>query len=388
LLLVFTIVLAFRIPHAVGQVSFTPLGYLPDAPGPGFRSEAIGISGDASVVVGWSSSNLLGGEAFRWTRDSGMVGLGSLPAIIPGSRAAAASNDGSVIAGSSHFGAFGQAFRWTAETGMVALGTLSGDIQTSGSAANSISADGNVVVGYGENEGTQEAFRWTAAEGMRPLAERTPLFLFSRAHDVSADGSVIVGTIQDIGSVQRGFRWSSPNGLVRIAGLGSASAVSADGSIIVGRAGGVAARWTEAGGIIELGDLPGGDRISSPSDLSADGSVVVGTGQTEIGSEAMIWTAETGMVNLRQALLSLGISELTDWTLISAAGVSADGRTIVGTGINPAGLREAYVATIPEPSTMALAALAATSLLALGMRRLLRNCSQNTSPPIQGENHV
>ena len=43
------------------------------------------------------------------------------------------------------------------------------------------------------------------------------------------------------------------------------------------------------------------------------------------------------------------------WTLLEASGVSADGRTIVGTGINPDGNREAWMVTldnVPEPSAL------------------------------------
>jgi hypothetical protein len=44
-------------------------------------------------------------------------------------------------------------------------------------------------------------------------------------------------------------------------------------------------------------------------------------------------------------------------------GVSDDGRTIVGNGINPAGLSEPWLAHIPEPATFAIAAMSGLAFL-------------------------
>ena len=55
--------------------SFTGLG---DFAGGTFQSVASSVSADGSVVVGWGNS-ATGQEAFRWTRESGLVGIGDLP---------------------------------------------------------------------------------------------------------------------------------------------------------------------------------------------------------------------------------------------------------------------------------------------------------------------
>jgi probable HAF family extracellular repeat protein len=139
---------------------FVPLGHLPGSD----SSAAYAISGDGSVVVGLSvldaSTNRV--EAFRWTADGGMVGLGDLPGGDFRSTAQGVSFDGSVIVGSSSGFTFGgEAYRWTADGGMVGLG--GGQL---GSSAWATSADGSVVVG----RSSLEAFRWTADGGMVLLA--------------------------------------------------------------------------------------------------------------------------------------------------------------------------------------------------------------------------
>jgi hypothetical protein len=88
--------------------------------------------------------------------------------------------------------------------------------------------------------------------------------------------------------------------------------------------------------------------------VSADGSVVVGNSWTTSGTSGIrpfIWDATNGMQSLDVVLTSLGL-DLTGWSLRSASGISADGPTIVGSGINPAGNQEAhraYLGPLPDP---------------------------------------
>lgn len=108
--------------------------------------------------------------------------------------------------------------------------------------------------------------------------------------------------------------------------------------------------------MVELGDLAGGSFDSFASGLSADGSTVVGRGSTALGEEAFIWDAANGMRNLKDVLTAQGLN-LTGWTLSGAREVSADGLTIVGYGNNPDGKTEAWIATIPEPSSFVLVSI-------------------------------
>lgn len=149
-------------------------------------------------------------------------------------------------------------------------------------------------------------------------------------------------------------------GLPDLAGGGTSSLagdVSGDGSVVVGYGssanGQEAFRWTAAGGIVGLGDLPGGSTNSNAYSISGDGSVVVGLGTTADGNRAFIWDGASGMRNLQTVLANDYGQDLTGWTLTEARSISADGKTITGWGYHNGNI-EGWVATIPEPSSLAL----------------------------------
>ena len=130
-----------------------------------------------------------------------------------------------------------------------------------------------------------------------------------------------------------------------------AHSVSSDGSVVVGHGSSdpesEAFRWTSAGGMVGLGYLPGGHAGSYAYDVSADGSVIVGHSDSASGGqEAFIWDATNGMRNLRTLLVDDFGLDLTGWWLENASGISDDGLTIVGSGRNPSGHYEAWVADL------------------------------------------
>ena len=102
-----------------------------------------------------------------------------------------------------------------------------------------------------------------------------------------------------------------------------AFAVSADGSTVVGRGlstpGFEAFRWTQAGGMVGLGDLPGGPFRSDAFGVSADGSVVVGRAFPSNREAAFRWTQAGGMVGLGDlpggCIVGIELGRMLQWSL-------------------------------------------------------------------------
>src|SRR6478736_4720106 len=93
-----TALLAFAqvaVSHALAA-TFTPLGFLPDGY---YYSEAFDVAADGRVVVGEAHHGGLGNEAFRWTPETGMVGLGDIPTGAFQSQALAVSDNGGIVVG-------------------------------------------------------------------------------------------------------------------------------------------------------------------------------------------------------------------------------------------------------------------------------------------------
>lgn len=346
--------------------SFEALG---DLPGGEDFSAALGVSSDGTTIVGMSKSALTGArtEAFVWTRARGLESLGELAGGGVMSAAGAVSADGSVIAGLSESSRGTEAFRWTRAGGMVGLGDFAGGQFNSG--ARGISDDGTTIVGSGNLNAGFAAFRWTASEGLRIIGagDLSGGSFSGSAQTASSNGSIIYGS----GTTASGpatFRWSASTGMVNIGELPGGGTfsepfgASPDGRFCVGRSqssasgGGFEAFRYDAvtQQLIGLGDLAGGAFSSMAEDVSSDGSLIVGSATTARGEEAFLWDNAHGMRLLADVLASDYNIHLDGWILTSANGISADGRVIVGGGINPDGHTEAWMVVIPTPATSML----------------------------------
>lgn len=345
------------------RAAFQGLGFLSDAR----FSDASAISADGSTVVGSSATVGTDDEiflsSFRWTAAEGMIALPKTGSDVPASYATALSADGSVIVGLEvqAGGASTQAFIW--KDGVIQ--SIPYLTPTNYGIASSVSADGTVAVGAGP-----DAFRWTEVGGTVAL----PLQLgetSTEATGISADGSVIAGSYWDDNDDRHSFRWTAGGAqslVIADAAQSRASGISADGSTITGvylsqaTNADVAFVWKEAG-VVFLSALSLEEGVITEAyALSADGSLAVG----ESGNRAAVWDTATGNVfDLQQLLIAAGYTGLENWTLTAANGISADGLSIVGSGINPDGDSEAWIVrldTVPEPSAAALLALAASGL--------------------------
>lgn len=208
-----------------------------------------------------------------------------------------------------------------------------------------VSADGSHVVGQADSNTPSGvvAFRRQPSGVLDNLGHLNVGGKNSKALAVSSDGSFVVG-VDNFMSSSEAFIWSQADGLLGLGNLPGGGAVmsralgvSADGSIVVGQAssssGLQAFRWAKMVGMTGLGDLPGGIFESNATCISADGSVIVGIGNSISGEEAFRWTAMGGMA---------GLGDLPGGVFQSRAfGVSADGLVVVGSAIGALG-QEAF----------------------------------------------
>jgi probable HAF family extracellular repeat protein len=128
---------------------------------------------------------------------------------------------------------------------------------------------------------------------------------FSWAYAVSADGSVVVGWVRNAADNTRAFRWwRAAGGMVNLGTLPGgydswAYGVSADGSVVVGMASGRAFRWTAAGGMEDLNTtyaslLTNGSRLNVASAISPDGRYIVGQGYNAATGRGEAFLLDTG----------------------------------------------------------------------------------------------
>jgi probable HAF family extracellular repeat protein len=357
--LVFLAVHCLSASHAQADSApqFIPLGNLGGSDSFGESSRALGISEDGSAVVGDSLAAVglgvtKGVEAFVWTQQNGMRGLGALSEDPFASTACDVSRGGAVVVGHSRTPAGTQAFRWQQAHGIRGLGHLPRHHR---SVAYGVSADGQVIVGLSSSSAATLAFRWTDATGLVSLGDLPGGGTSSAALAVSADGRVVVGR----GSSQRGqeaFRWTEQEGLVGLGDLpagqfySAAFGVSAEGQYVVGAArsavGVEAFLWSPATGMTPLGGLREGDFASTAYAVSATGQVVVGQASGPNGAEACVWN-HTQIQSLHALVHKQ--PEYQKWELRAARDVSADGTVIVGVGRNPAGKPAAWLLRMPKP---------------------------------------
>ena len=356
---VFTAVtLSSVLPAASTEAGPIFLG-LGDLDGGSYMSRANALSADGTTVVGASRSGS-GLEGFRWTVETGMHGVGDLPGGEFASEAFDVSGNGEVIVGTSTTspGLPTEGFRW--ESGvMMDLGTLQAGWTSS--YPRGISRDGSTIVGGGGSPNGFEAFRWTEGKGFEGLGDFPGGEFESQANAVSSDGSVVAGLGQFNGGAEA-FRWTPDSAMVGLGFLpgaefrsSAAVGMTGDGRTIVGLStsgsGTQGFRWTEEDGMSPLGPYLG---LSTALAVSDDSSIIVGTVFADSIFFASIWDEVNGLRNLQDVLgIDFGL-DLAGWRLEKASDISADGSVIVGTGINPFGQTEAWIAVIPEPTTLAL----------------------------------
>jgi len=318
-------------------------------------SEAAAVSADGRVVAGSSRNRAGSTQAFRWTSAQGAMPLGLLPQG-SFSTASAISGDGGVIVGNADGGNPPglRAFRWTVDVGLTELDGLP---NATICAANGVSSDGSVVVGTCLAP-MNEAFRWTPATGAVRLGRfGTGSNAVSSASAISSDGAIVGGAGHP--ALTGAVMWDASNTATIIGGLpgdtnGAILALSRDGTVAAGAsvdANGLqrAFRWTSATGPLALA-MDSGYVGATPTAISADGRRITGwAGRGGGGPDvAVLWEASGRLRPVSDLLSSEAVTATAGWSLTRARGISADGRTIVGEGIDPDGTGRGWIVTLND----------------------------------------
>lgn len=390
------VVLAFvvALPGAATAGIFLPLGL---GGGAYQRSAAYSVDGSGAVVVGiYDDYVLLSRRAFVWTPGSGVVELFG-PAD-PGqeTRAFAVSSDGQTIVGDAYGGGVPQSpVRWLRGTPIVAeaLPVDTGGMH-SASTGLSVSANGHVVAGSHFTQFpmvTRLSYpaRWeNGAIWLLPSALVAPpigapsILEPLNMGGVSDDGLLFAGDGQTEENLSWPFRWSVAGGyeLLPYVGLGAGwvyvQGISTAGDAVVGnaRVGNeyVAYLWRETQGAQLLGLLDPADDWSEAHSTTAHGEIVVGSSGTDLAPHGFIWDDVNGMRDLKTVLLAEGLP-VGSWSALWPRDISPDGTTLVGSGYNPDGDIEGWIAYVPEPRFAHALVPGLAMLRMLGRRRAGRS---------------
>jgi len=272
----------------------------------GGGSSEVSYVNASGVVVGYSTTT--GGQthAASWTMNGGWTDLGTLGGAI--SVATMVSPGGQIVGTSGISGdqTARHPFSWTKQGGMVDLGTLGGT--SSGAAA--LNGSGQVVgsstTGAFSNTPpypqVQHAFSWTKQDGMVDL---TPNVEYGASYAVNESGQV-VGIVEN-----HVFSWTKKGGLVDLGTLGGTYSgflnyghtrpINARGEIIGfayldGDLEYHAFLWTQQEGMIDLGTL--GGCCSTATAVSNSGKVVGYSSTASGDTHPFLWTKQCGMVDL------------------------------------------------------------------------------------------
>jgi FlgD Ig-like domain len=340
------------------------------------------LSADGTAAAGNTAAAF---NAFRWTKETGVVDLGMSTTEVFGSGAGTPNISDSglnvsatVITPDSLYitqGLWTKGVGW--EVSMPPIPPTGGVLDNSLGSCWGISGDGTTLTGFywrpgnggPQGSGTAHGNTWSTVDGFATLAP--PLRNF-RGNGLNYDGSVAVGWSERYDGVWCPTVWENDGfHVLHNQGIScQAEGVSDDGNIIWGAAQDTltniksAALWlrTESGWDEQiLGSLPGtfpnaGAAICN--DRAENGSIIVGYNTYDgspYNNSGFVWTLAEGMVSANDFFTSRGVVLPVGFIIDSLTAVSHNGNVIAGFGHNASVfpfVNEAFIITLDVLSSV------------------------------------
>jgi probable HAF family extracellular repeat protein len=303
---------AFRWTPGGGMVD---LGLL-DLPAPG-TGGLVGGNAASEMLIGHVAVGSSYWRGFVWTPEDGRVDLGTLGG--PASDPAVVTDGGQVFGFAMDAYGDGHIFMWSKTTGMVDLGKLPASVT-----GGTMRAGGIVLGSLQAASGEGDAFVWTPSAGLIDLGKPGTASLMNGK-------GLVVGTYASGSGGRLMFTWTKEGGWVGRGNLDGPSAwmdvtsLSDDGRVVGTsflRSGpSHAFSWTEAGGIVDLGALPG-DTNSHPVLVTPAGDIYGTSGGPDRPTHLVLWSSSPH--DLTAPVLHLPSAVTAEATSPAGATVSYD----------------------------------------------------------------
>lgn len=320
------------------------------------------ISNDGKV---FSGTFVNGGmpTAYRYSAKDGFQILASasdLPADTEGVWEAGMSDEGKLIYGHLQYDEGGvtylEGFVWTTTGGFQRMGLPSG---ATSAVASSVSGNNKTLGGQFEVGGQQSASIWTQRDGFRSYDSLFPDFPAGGTSPDWISNKLNVAWVTGYNNGFRTMRWVKGKGTITYTDLagGSDSAtlntVTANGRLGFGSGdtdiGHEAISFGADGSVTRL--FPQSEFQSMATATALGGRLVAGYLDKNLsqssfrGSDSFFIDRKTGKITFLSDLFAAHVPAADGWTDMTMAGLSANGNILIGSGLAPGGQRLSWILT-------------------------------------------